>query len=289
MKKKQKKYLLLIIVVLTLLAITVTEIYSSIMDKKVKKINSDKNAIVVLTRGYKTKNEYKKLITRNKHLEKYFNKNISYIIFHEGNISTEHQKYIQNKTKIPLQFINVKDSFNFDNSIKFDPDTRYFKLGYRNMCNFWFSEFWKYVDGYDKILRIDEDCNYMSNYNIIFEQLNNKVSIYGHYANDADFVTKGLNKFTQNFLKMNGFNNIKSRTPSGPYTNVIGFNINKLKTNDLLFEYIKAVKESNNIYIYRWGDLPLWGEALYYFFKKDEHLLLNRIKYFHESHGRMIN
>ena len=64
---------------------------------------------------------------------------------------------------------------------------------------------------------------------------------------------------------------------------------NKLKTNDLLFEYIKAVKESNNIYIYRWGDLPLWGEALYYFFKTDDHLLLNTIKYFHESHGQMVN
>lgn len=37
----KKKYLLLIIVVLTLLAITVTEIYSLIMDKKVKKINSE--------------------------------------------------------------------------------------------------------------------------------------------------------------------------------------------------------------------------------------------------------
>ena len=234
--------------------------------------------------------KYKKLLTRNKHLEKYFNRNISYIIFHEGNIATEHQKYIQNKTKIPLQFINVKDSFNFDNTIKFDPDTRDFNLGYRNMCNFWFSEFWKYVDGYDKILRIDEDCNYMSDYNIIFEQLDNKVSIYGHYQNDGgNHCTKGLNKFTQNFLKMSGFDNIKSRTPSGPYTNVIGFNVNKLKTNDLLFEYIKAVKESNNIYIYRWGDLPLWGEALYYFFKTDDHLLLNTIKYFHESHGRMIN
>jgi len=41
------------------------------------------NAVVLLTRGYSNKEKYFLLLKRNKMLEKYYNKNISYIIFHE--------------------------------------------------------------------------------------------------------------------------------------------------------------------------------------------------------------
>ena len=74
-----------------------------------------KNCIYVLTRGYQKIEDYKTLIERNKSIEQNFpglsDDNIDYIIFHEGNISEEHQKYIQNNTTIPLKFINVKLSY----------------------------------------------------------------------------------------------------------------------------------------------------------------------------------
>ena len=128
------------------------------------------SAIVVLTRGYSKKEEYSKLIKRNKKLERYYNKNISYIIFHEGNISENHQEYIQLHTIIPLIFVNVSKSFRTD-KIDFYPPTMECSLGYRNMCNFWFCDFWMYLTDYNKILRIDEDCFYESNYNNIFNIL----------------------------------------------------------------------------------------------------------------------
>ena len=240
------------------------------------------------------------LLERNKHLEKYYNKNISYIIFQEGNIPKDHQEYIQNNTSLPLQFINVSGSFT-DKTFDVYPPTKKWRLGYRNMCNFWFCEFWKYLENYNKILRIDEDCNLFSDYNTIFQHLTDKVAIYGNWFPDDNFVTKNLNKSTINFIKQYNIEKYDttnwkerlahqaySRRPSGPYTNVIGLNLDILRKNTILTKYISYIKNSNNIYIYRWGDLPLWGEALSYFFS-GRHARDNNIQYFHKSHNQAIN
>jgi len=52
---------------------------------------------------------------------------------------------------------------------------------------------------------------------------------------------------------------------------------------------MNVVDKSNNIYIYRWGDLPLWGEVLEYFYKKHDYLIYNKINYFHGSLGKYVN
>ena len=241
-----------------------------------------------MTRGYNNLEDYKKLIKRNKHIEKYYNKEVDYIIFHEGNIYKKHQEYIQNKTNIPLIFRDVSKSFK-TTKVNFYPPTNKFKMGYRNMCNFWFCDFWNYVKHYDKLIRIDEDCYYHNDYNKIFELLDHKVAVYPKWVNDVDFVTKGLYSFTNNFLKNYGINKKIRKIPSGPYTNVIGFNLNLCRQNDLLFKYIAKIKKSNNIYIYRWGDLPLWGNALTYLFDSNSHMSNKNIKYFHGSHNSKIN
>jgi len=244
------------------------------------------NAVVVLTRGYSNKEKYFNLLKRNKMLEKYYNKNISYIIFHEGNISENHQEYIQLNTIIPLNFINVSNSFRTEN-IDFYPPTIGFGLGYRNMCNFWFCDFWIYLTGYNKILRIDEDCFYESDYNDVFNILDDKVAIYGLWSDDANYVTKGLQDFTKTFMNQHNKNPLKNKI-GGPYSSVLGLNLNEMRKNMLLTQYIKAVKESDNIYIYRWGDLPLWGEALSQFFPINSYIKSNEIKYYHDSHKKQV-
>ena len=247
----------------------------------------NKNAIIVLTRGYEKLTDYKMLIERNKNLLKYRNEKIDYIIFHEGDITMEHQKYINSFTpELKLIYVNVQDEFKKDDiPLKID---MYWSLGYRNMCNFWFVSFWKYVQQYDKIIRIDEDCNFYSNYNNIFKKLDNKISIFGAKSYDELFVIEGINNFTINFLKDKNIN-VKKRKVWGPYTNVIGLNLVKLRNNKLLFNFINRVKDSNNIYFYRWGDLPLWGEVLYYFYNESDYIIDKNINYYHASHNREIN
>ena len=240
------------------------------------------NALVVLTRGYKEKYKYEKLLKRNKKLEEYYNENIDYIIFHEGNIDEEHQNYINSETIIPFKFIIVNYEFRIkDKNLIFRKKTFKWGIGYRNMCNFWFCGFWKYVEKYDKILRIDEDCIIYYDYNKIFELLNNKVACYGKWLPfDSHKVTKGLNEFTIDFLKNNN-RFVKKKVCNGPFTNIIGLNLNLLRCHKLLNKYIEEVYKSNQIYISRWGDLPLWGDVLFYFFKKNHNLKIKDLKYIH--------
>ena len=220
-------------------------------------------------------------------MEKYYNKNISYIIFHEGNICEKHQEYIQFNTVIPLKFIDVSRSFR-KKQVNIYPPTRHFSLGYRNMCNFWFCDFWNYLTKYSKIMRIDEDCLYYSDYNEVFDILKNKEVVYGKWDHDKAYVTRNLQYFTIFFMINHKKIPIKNKV-GGPYTNVIGFNLDKLRNNTILTKYIKFIKKSNYIYVYRWGDLPLWGEALTYCLSDKNYKQTNKIQYYHGSHDVNVN
>jgi hypothetical protein len=247
------------------------------------------NAIVVLTRGYSNIIDYNKLIERNKILENTIMLNTDYIIFHEGNIPVEHQTYISNKTpSLDLQFINVEKDFKKIYT-DIDPRTKGFSLGYRNMCNFWFSNFWKYTEKYEKVVRIDEDIKLYSDVNFIFNKLNTKIACYGSWQNDCDWVTRNLNNTTLQFFKKKYNEDKVTRNPSGPYTNVIGWNLKELRKNNKIFEYIDEVVKTNMIYYNRWGDLPLWGEILFYLYDKEDYSECKEIKYYHGSNNVTYN
>ena len=255
-----------------------------------------KSAIVVLTRGYINMHDYKDLVTRNINISKNLNnKEIEILIFHEGNIIEMHQKFISKFTPLlKLIFIDISEKAFLKKNVDFYGPTKQFNLNYRHMCSFWFVDFWNYVEDYELILRIDEDCNINFSIDSIFLILNwqNKVAVFGNWVRDQEFVTTNLNTFTMQFLKENALNQnndliIQSHRASGPYTNVLGLNLTLLKQNVLLQKYIAKVKESDNIYKYRWGDLPLWGEALFYFYNPASYSKLN-ISYFHGSHNTFI-
>lgn len=251
-----------------------------------------KIAIVVLTRGYNSLIEYSKLIRRNKHIENCLsNKEIELIFFHEGNITEAHQKYIKENSKnLKMNFYSIKNESFLDekNTIEFSEETKRFNLNYRHMCHFWFVDFWRYCENYDLIIRIDEDCFIEFDIIKMFNELNNKVSVYGYWDKDCDFVTRGLNDFTLKFLLNQNIKKEK-KSPGGPYTNIIGLNLKKLRENKLLKSYIEEIDKSDNIYKYRWGDLPLWGEVMHYMYNKDEHIRNNEIKYYHQSHNFKVN
>lgn len=293
-------FTILSVIVVSIVFITRHNKSSFVLDENVDVAQSNytlsdeanKNAIVILTRGYNELQKYNLLVQRNKSLENFYDKTIDCLIFHEGNISKKQQQIIQFYSGIQLHFIDVSKSFNYEWN-KFDPMTKSFGLGYRNMCNFWFCEFWNYVNKYDKMLRIDEDCIWKNgnDYKKCFEELEKYDLISGMVSGDKHFVTKGMNKFTMEFIqKQESMKEFKSKKPSGPYTNVFGLNLKNVRKNDILFEYITHIKNSNNIYIYRWGDLPLWGEAVEYFMDKNKVSMKNKnISYYHSSHNQAVN
>lgn len=243
-----------------------------------------KKAVVTLTRGYSNLESYNMLIERNICIENNLNQTYDSIIFHEGNILKHHQEYIQNCTNSPIKFVEIP-KFLPKEDIVFTSKSGGHGWGYRHMCSFWFVDFWKYVEEYDMILRIDEDCMFDSNIDSVFNHLEDRVCVYGKWHPDNAEVTEGLNDFSLEF-----FGNEKGpKEPSGPYTNVLGLNLKKLKENKKLFEYIDKVDKLNKIFIHRWGDLPLWGEVLHYLYSPDEHCKIESLKYYHISHNEKVN
>jgi hypothetical protein len=257
-----------------------------------------KKAIVVLTRGYQELSKYHSLIQRNNSIT-FKDKSIDFIIFHEGNILANHQQYISSKSPhLKIIFIDISEkAFKCEkNNIPFYPPSKRFLLNYRHMCHFWFVDFWKYTEQYDAIIRIDEDCTIHFSVDEIFSLLLNKsISInclYGKWVSDEPYVTHRLNEFTRSFIKRNiGISPliIPFKKPSGPYTNVIAFNLSKLRQNRPLQEFVSSIEKSNFIYCYRWGDLPLWGEALTYFCNKRSYFHYKKIIYYHGSHKILVD
>jgi hypothetical protein len=258
--------------------------------------NLNKNAVVILTRGYDDVNKYLSLINRNKGISKnLINKMIDIIIFHEGNITDLQQDYIKNETPdLKIIFTDVSE-FAF---IKEKEDIPFYRAfdkeinppkGYRHMCHFWFVDFLKYCENYDYILRIDEDCFIDFNVDEIFKMIQDKFLIAGRVEDDHPPVVYGLNNFTLRFLRNNNFNNLKPRKVNGPYTNIFALNLKKVRENELVLKYIDEIDKSNNIYIYRWGDLPLWGEVIYYMQKPEDYIMTSKIKYFHGSLKSYVN
>ena len=230
-----------------------------------------KKTVVVLTRGYDDINKYRQLIKRNKSiLKNLYDVSIDIIIFHEGNINIQHQEYIQSQTPLlKIIFVNLKEKNNAFKTEKSNlpiyPPTNRWGFGYRHMCSFWFCDFFDYLEEYDSIIRIDEDCVIDFSLDELFFQLQEKTIVFGKMIRDHDFVTKGLNEFTLQFIKTNLIDSNKGpKNPYGPYTNVIGMNMGLLRKNQTILNYIQNIQRSNYIYIYRWGDLPLWGEVIKY-------------------------
>jgi hypothetical protein len=255
---------------------------------------TNRSAIAVLTRGYGDIQQYQMLIERNRAIDRYLpDKTVDLLFFHEGNILPDHQRHIQQSTpSLNMKFINIKENgraFSEDKqNISVFPYTSMFPMSYRHMCSFWFCYVYDFLVEYDYILRIDEDCEIAFDLSALWILLKDKLMISGASEDDEDYVTYGLNQFTLDFLARNQLRGIP-KVPGGPYTNLAGFNLIKIRENRLIQDYIREVEKHNGIYIYRWGDMPLWGEILYYFCDPSDYLETDLIRYKHHSHRAEVH
>ena len=73
----------------------------------------------------------------------------------------EHQTLLKQITKnLILIFIDISSRAFLKEKKSINPHKKFQKsnIGYRHMCHFWFVDFWHFVEEYENILRIDEDC-----------------------------------------------------------------------------------------------------------------------------------
>jgi len=267
-----------------------------------------KVTISVLTRGYDSVDGYGNLIHRNKcireHILSKTNLEIDCIIFHEGNITDSHQKYISDESQVPLIFKNVKecgDKTAFDNSrdvinSELCPPTELssqFPLGYKHMCYFWSINLFDYLLDYEYVIRIDEDVFIQEiDIRILESIIDQKIKFAAPYICpflDHPDVMIGLEKLTKEFVETNNLKiNGNISNVYAPNTNVMILNLDYYRNHTIIQNYLVEIKESHGIYSNRWGDATVWG-IITQKLQEDPFYLCDDVVYFHDSHKHLVN
>lgn len=250
-----------------------------------------KRAIITLMRG--SIGDYRKwqdniIVLRNKSIDANLKNKCDFIIFHEGNLNEEHKALILQKSLIysPIKFVEVSDYKTLD--IEFRKrlmDRSVYESGYASMCRFWFSTFIDYLSDYDYVIRIDDDCIVDTNVDQVFEKLKDKYIVSPQFSEETHRF--GLVEFIKDFLSetnINLANEDMGESFIGPYTNYCGFNLSKIRGNSIIMDYIKAVRDSQNIYTKNWQDVSLWGSVMRFFLLDTDYEEMKNVSYFHLSH-----
>jgi len=289
-----------------------------------------KGVIVALVKG-EVHGDFYLLVRRNKSILQYFMQknesesicNPDVVLFHEASLTENMQQYIQAQSpELPIIFSPIQ----FDGFAKYVNSTdktsgfkqefenchptgwsSSFKIGYKNMCRFWFIGFLEYVQQYSWMLRLDPDCefeeesrNLLPPKDSVFisspawlplhNQRFDKIST----TYDGE-VVKGMGPFVRKFIQekisaLDGGKTIVIDSWHAPYTNAMYMNLSMLFSNttreaQLIWQFLRAVDDSNCIYTNRWGDMPLWGAVLGIL---DHPVHFTSLAYYHWSHKTII-
>ncbi len=268
----------------------------------------DRIAIVALTRGYDNINSYESLIIRNNHIRECLiyksNYKFDVILFHEGNITLEHQNYIQKESNLPIQFRDIrtcgnKQAFNDDrNVINMElcpptPLSEQFTVGYKHMCHFWSVGLFEYLADYQYVIRMDEDVFLLDMNPHILETI---VSQNIKFAMpwlcsvlDDPNVIVGMDVLLNRFCKQNNITMLVDYDQiCAPNTNFVIFDLQYFKNNKIVQDFLTAVDKSHGIYSNRWGDAPIWGIILFAL-QNETVYLCDQIEYYHGSHNHHVN
>ena len=261
--------------------------------------------ICVLTRGYPYKYGYSDLILRNRALasEVKFDSNflnIDYKIFHEGNISKDHQTFIAKFSRLKhLYFINIGKEFmsdiSFESSYTHETEvSRSFSVGYKSMCRFWTDIFLDYTKEYDYIVRIDEDCivRALPIEKLIKYMARSEVNYVTplNFEWDDDRVTIGLLNFARDFSRRHKlFSAEPLNLKVNPFSNMFILNAVHYRNSNLFRCFMSEVRATNGIYSNRWGDHVIWGLVFKILGEDQSKMVRNDIVYVHGSFSQVVN
>jgi len=236
---------------------------------------SRSKCIAVLARG-DPKGRYELLHRRQAALDRLpWTRSWDRVIFHEGDID-------EASCGIEARYIDVSATFR---KVKPTKDTlrtgvckeipnSVWPAGYRAMCLFWFHDFVEYLDGFDEVMRIDDDC---------YLDPDQPEPSLGDQDVFATSLVQGCDEaeYTDGMVEL--FKSLDASKDfdrcSHPYTNVMWVNL----VWDRATRARKApVLETRCIDMNRWGDLPLWG---FYLILLGRRISPLRLSYVHGSHG----
>jgi len=256
----------------------------------------DRAAIVCLTRGYRSFSGYTPLIQRNRSvfevINQYRRRQYPLIIWHEGNIPLEHQRYIAAfERNADVRFLDVSRVFRLPRTLKECDLMEGWSVGYRLMCRFHSYYVWKYSRQFAYVMRLDEDC-------ILNSSLGDPIELLSEVDGDfaaVDFVSEShrltnrtLGRFVEQFAA-----SLYPGAGPNPYNQVFPYTNFYVTRTDFwrrpeVQQFLDAVRRERDSIRFRWGDLPVLGVALNMFAAPEKVYRLSQVGYTHRSHGRTV-
>ena len=251
-----------------------------------------KNAIVCLIRGHQDRSGYHDLIERNRSLEENYSSflDCDNLIFHQGDVTSDHQRYISEATE-NCTFIELPPNcFSQSFADRFLPYENRWRIGYKHMCRFFAVQVYDLLGKYDAYWRLDDDCLLHGELTADpFQDLTDNDCLYGYVRKKLDghgmtratlpptveayLVERYPEKLGQvDVSATNYYNNF--------HVSRVGFWLRPEVKNFL--EYIDG---TGGIYKYRWGDSTIQAIAFRIFSEPGELYRYAEIKYEHKSHN----
>lgn len=251
-----------------------------------------RNAIVCLIRGRKDVSGYDDLIERNRSLERHYKPfgKCDNLIFHEGDVTHEHQEYIAGATGncrfVPLP----QDCFSRDIADGFLPYETNWRLGYKHMCRFFAVQIFPLLQSYDYYWRLDDDCVLHGELPFDpFEELARENRVYGFVRKKKDghlLTSETLPNVARQYLKE--FMPHKVTSVDVSVTNYYNnFHVSKVAfwLRSEVKAFLRYIDDAGGIYKYRWGDSTIQAIALRMFSSPEERYRYSGIRYEHKSHN----
>lgn len=248
-----------------------------------------KSCVFGLVKGYPHFNGYHKLLKRNKLLKENLLNNypMDVIIFHEGNITIEHQNRLTHEMGYKINFININPKY-FSTPQNVND---YNLIGYKNMCRFNSIFIYEALKDYSFALRMDDDSFIESRIDFnIFEEMKKDNIVYVGAKKHVDPHGPTINtlpSFVRDYLSKNniepkcGFDNINTENF---YNNLYATDLSFWR-RDYVQKFLKEVDDSFGIYNHRWGDSTIQALTVKIFSGYENIRTFGSFKYRHDSHS----
>ena len=254
-------------------------------------------AIVALVRGYSDLDDYDALIARNAAIYATINsraiRQYPVIIWHEGNINPDHQRYILSKEKnADVRFIDVSERFQLPPDVTVASLKEHWPVGYRLMCKLNTWDIWEMSSKFKFILRIDEDCIFEELAEDPFEWIERQDLDCGFslLIDDTHEITnETLPCFTAAYASFHGLDWRRSQpvTTSFPYTNVMMARTAFFRSREVS-RFLRTIVLEPDFYTNRWGDHIVLGVPLNVYSSEARIKPLPGLVYNHHSHLTMV-
>ena len=251
-------------------------------------------AIVGLVRGYADLAAYEPLIARNAAIFETINKgrttHYPLLIWHEGNISPEHQAHIlANDQNHDVRFIDISDRWSLPFGLDSAAMQEHWTIGYRLMCKFNTVDIWDLTRSFDYVLRVDEDCILARIVVDPFQWMHdaNLDCAFSWLVDDIhDLTNETLPPFVEAYLAVNGIRSESAwpLTSCFPYTNVM-MGRGEFFRSPRVRHFLTQVIKQQNFYTKRWGDHIILGIPLNLYSSLQKVQPIKELIYSHDSHN----